>query len=330
MGALLKNGVIGSLEEVLEMKPVEAGLTNYPYIVVTSKTQIFCKHAQRKTKGIAVAQEVDGRLETEARAIQLMRRLVGDATYLPEVLFYDSVFCVLALKVAPEGARLLSDDLLQGKVEPKISRRVGQILAQMHSVSFGNDDARRELSSTDVLEKIRFPITYHNISHIPEIQLCADALADELLLTKMCIVHCDYKPNNIFVCPRGDVLVIDFEFAHFGDPAFDCGFLIGMYVHFALVHPNRCGAYISAIEDFWRAYSEITKVPHLAELERRSLRHAGASTLARLDGALKFPSSQHESARSILRPLGQRMILGEFSTVQDIRAYFHSIENDLN
>jgi len=211
---------------------------------------------------------------------------------------------------------------MAGKVDRDISAKVGQVLASIHNVSLNHPAAAEVLLGTDALEKVRIPASYQNISSLPEIQMKADALAEELIRNKTCIVHCDYKPNNLFVCPNRELIVIDWEFAHYGDPAFDCGFLIGIYLHFAMVNPQNHESFLTALEDYWNAYADLSVMKNVNELEARALRHAGVSILARLDGALKFPSSQNESTRNTLRPLGQKMIMGDVKKVNDIRRTF--------
>ncbi|MFH0820637.1 MAG: aminoglycoside phosphotransferase family protein [Candidatus Peregrinibacteria bacterium] len=322
IAALLKNKVIASPDEIVDMRPADSGITNHSYLIQTPKLSLFCKYAPGKPQGIAVAGAVENRLEIEAKAIDLLKRLNLNPANFPEVIFYDATFSVLALKQVPTGSRLLSDDLMAGKVDRTISSKMGEILASIHNASLNNPVAAHVLLGTDALEKVRIPASYQNISPLPEIQKKADVLADELIRNKTCIVHCDYKPNNLFVCPNGKLMVIDWEFAHYGDPAFDCGFLMGIYLHFAMVNPKKYERYLTAIEDYWRAYADNSAVKNINELEKRALMHAGVSILARLDGALKFPSSQNEQARNTLRPLGQKMVMGNIRKVNNIRKSF--------
>lgn len=161
----------------------------------------------------------------------------------------------------------------------------------------------------ECLKKIRIPLTYKNISPSQKIQKKIDELGKELLQNEICLVHTDFKPNNIFIDKNGEVIVVDFEFMHIGDPAPDCGFLIGIYIHYAFASEEKTKEYLQAIEDFWGNYKQNFTLAREKNFEKRVIQHAGVQLLARLDGIIKFPSSQKNSIRDIFRPLGEKMIM---------------------
>jgi RIO-like serine/threonine protein kinase len=70
------------------------------------------------------------------------------------------------------------------------------------------------MKEKECLKKIRIPLTYKNISPTKKIQKKIDELGKELLHNEICLVHTDYKPNNIFVDRDGEIIVVDFEFMH--------------------------------------------------------------------------------------------------------------------
>jgi aminoglycoside phosphotransferase (APT) family kinase protein len=49
-------------------------------------------------------------------------------------------------------------------------------------------------------------------------------LIDSVWNQRHCMVHGDFSPKNILAC-RDRLMLIDFEVGHYGDPAFDLGFL---------------------------------------------------------------------------------------------------------
>lgn len=53
-------------------------------------------------------------------------------------------------------------------------------------------------------------------------QKMIDLLSEDLIKNEICIVHSDFKPNNIFVDKHGNIIIVDFEFSHIGDPAAEC------------------------------------------------------------------------------------------------------------
>jgi 5-methylthioribose kinase len=123
--------------------------------------------------------------------------------------------------------------------------------------------------------------------------------------THVCLVHGDYSPKNVLV---GDGLwVIDYEVAHFGDPAFDLAYMLN-HLLLKLVHlPGSAAALESSMIGFWDAYR--AGVP--AELLPDTgyvLGHVGALMAARVDG--KSPVGYlTPTEQEIARGIGARLLL---------------------
>jgi 5-methylthioribose kinase len=125
-----------------------------------------------------------------------------------------------------------------------------------------------------------------------------------MLGTRSTLVLGDYAPKNAFAYP-GRLLILDFEVAHWGDPAFDPAFclthLLLKTLHF------RDARYLRAADLFWRAYTagrgEVDEVAVLREL--------GCLLLARVDGKSQAEYLVDEAVREDVRELGRRFLTGE-------------------
>ncbi len=99
----------------------------------------------------------------------------------------------------------------------------------------------------------------------------------------------DFSPKNILV-HAGGLILLDFECAHAGDPAFDLGF----FLSHLLLKAIRTSAndfvdyddFIALIESFWTSYLDRQGLAARvrADLVRRANRHTAACCLARVDG----------------------------------------------
>src|SRR5207302_10081867 len=96
-------------------------------------------------------------------------------------------------------------------------------------------------------------------------------------------VHGDFSPKNLLVHGAGLTLV-DFEVAHAGDPAFDLGFFFSHLLlkafRAARTHGERPD--FALTHAFWQSYTAHAGSDPVRM--RRTVRHAAACVLARLDG----------------------------------------------
>lgn len=317
--ALLKHHIINSEWEIIKLQEITDGLTNHDYIVHAKKKKYFCKYAEPKKRVDYTPGEIKNRLRVESKAMRLVTELTKNKVKIPKIIFYDSEYSVLCLEAVPEWSELLSDLLLSGEVEKWVGRELGKNLAAIHETSLGI--GKNRMWERECLKKIRIPVTYKNVSSSKKIQKKIDALGKELLQNAICLVHTDFKPNNIFINKNGEVIIVDFEFMHIGDPAPDCGFLIGIYIHYAFARKEKTKEYLQEIEDFWESYKKNFIMAREKNFEKRVIQHAGVQLLARLDGIIKFPSSQKNIIRNIFRPLGEKMIMWEIKKVKDLKKY---------
>lgn len=78
----------------------------------------------------------------------------------------------------------------------------------------------------------------------------------------------------MFIDKHGELIIVDFEFMHIGDPAPECGFLIGIYLHYAVANKERTEKYMQAIEDFWRKYRQNFIMARETNFETRVIQHS--------------------------------------------------------
>jgi 5-methylthioribose kinase len=101
-------------------------------------------------------------------------------------------------------------------------------------------------------------------------------IADSARASGPVLVHGDLNPKNVLVTSARPVL-LDWEIAHAGDPAFDLGMVTAHLLLKACRSGVGPGALTAAVRTVWRTYHGPAD-PHLA------VRHAGAIMAARVHG----------------------------------------------
>jgi len=116
--------------------------------------------------------------------------------------------------------------------------------------------------------------------------------------TRVCLVHGDYSPKNVLI--GQGLWVIDFEVAHFGDPAFDLAFMLN-HLLLKRLHLGGPGDGIeSCVRGFWNGY--LTGISDMPPPDLRYvLGHVGCLMVARVDGkspAEYLSADEREAART--------------------------------
>jgi 5-methylthioribose kinase len=114
----------------------------------------------------------------------------------------------------------------------------------------------------------------------------------------------DYSPKNLFVYPD-HVMAIDFEVAHWGDPAFDVAFCLTHLILKAIHFAPRSAPYLASAARFWEDYraagAGLAQQPDVvAEL--------GCLLLARIDGKSPVEYITDDPTRNLVRDLAAQLI----------------------
>src|SRR5262249_996942 len=142
-----------------------------------------------------------------------------------------------------------------------IASRLGTYLGTIHRRTACNPALQSRFGNTDVFVQLRVDPFYRRVadasqSAAPQI----DRLIDDMFSLPICLVPADLSPKNVLIAGERTVLV-DFETAHYGDPAFDLGFFLSHLLLKSIRHAERFADYAALTVAFWQTY-----VKELAEL----------------------------------------------------------------
>ena len=253
------------------------------------------------------------RAVTEACALELAAALMPDA--VPRVLELDREACAFTIERAPRDWQTWKDDLLEGRADQAVARRVGLLLAAWHE---GTTDVAtaQAFADREGFDQLRLDPYYRTIMRAhPDLAGAVGAYADRLLGPGRCLVHGDYSPKNILVGPER-LWLIDFEVTHFGEPSFDLAFMLNHLFLKALHRPGTTAGYLACAQAFWTAYTDAVPDP-LAPDTTAVFGQVGCLMMARVDG--KSPAeylSAEERTRA--RSLGRQLLTNPPDDIADV------------
>ncbi len=231
------------------------------------------------------------RIWTESATLGVLRDILPAGT-VPRIEFEDRPNYLFAMTCAPDDAVTWKSLLMEGRADPQIAGRLGTILGTIHEAARTHPALRGTLADTSLFEELRVDPYYRTVARrhpdlAPRIEALIAVMArpdDERTL-----VLGDFSPKNILV-HAGGLVLLDFECAHAGDPAFDLGFFL---THLVLKEIRAIAAgssdgpcYTALTRPFWDAYLERREhgPEGMANLIRRANLHTAACCLARVDG----------------------------------------------
>lgn len=221
------------------------------------------------------------RAVTEAAAMELLHGLRPG--YTPELVDVDATAFTLVMSAAPAAMTSWKTRLLETQFEDAsdegVAAGLGRLLATWHRATWGDATVAGRFADYEGFVQLRIDPFHRSVAvRHPAV---ADAIeVQELLTDRSCLVHGDFSPKNVLV-DGTQLLVLDFEVAHFGAPVFDLAFL---HSHLLLkaVHRPTYRTHISRVADaFVHAY-HAGAVPVAAF--SRLAQQVACLLLARVDG----------------------------------------------
>lgn len=164
------------------------------------------------------------RAVTEVAALRWAAALTPE--HVPPVLDVDPDACALVIPAAPTDWRDWKGLLLGGEVDTALAAALGRLLGEWHTDPTATRYAESAFADRDAFVQLRIDPFYRTVAvRRRDLAPLLDHCAAATLAVRRSFVHGDFSPKNVLVGPDG-FWVIDFEVAHFGDPAFDVAFML--------------------------------------------------------------------------------------------------------
>lgn len=174
---------------------------------------------------------------------------------VPQVIFEDKAQHLFVMLAAPASARNWKTMLLGGEVEADHFRLAGSLLGRIHrGGATRREDFATRFSDTSFFESLRLePYYEYTAVEVPEAARFLFGLCQDARSRRLSLVHGDFSPKNLLVDSDGMIL-LDHEVIHFGNPAFDCGFVLAHFLSKAHHLPASRQSLVEGISAFWGAY----------------------------------------------------------------------------
>jgi 5-methylthioribose kinase len=224
------------------------------------------------------------RMRREALALRWMPELVP-AGSAPSLIWEDPDAHLLAMTAVPQPHVNWKTALLQGH-ELEHAQAFGRLLGAMHRQAWERRaEVQPDFADRSFFESLRVePYYRYTASRVPAAAPFLNELIEQTDRVTETLVHGDFSPKNVLV-HDGRLVLLDYEVAHFGDPAFDVGFstthLLSKANHLRALEDS----FAHAATESWRAYrAEVDATAFGGAVESRAVRHTLACLLARVDG----------------------------------------------
>ncbi len=247
------------------------------------------------------------RIFREAAAIECLSPVLDGA--VPKVVHVDRENYLYIMTAAPDRSVTWKQLLLNGEVSTEIAVAAGKLLAKIINVSRADAAFKRQFSDQTVFDELRIDPYYrttatrHSDIAGPLKQLIQDSCKIQTAL-----VHGDYSPKNMLV-RDGQILLIDFEVVHWGDPAFDSAFLLNHLVLKSFHRPQDAGLYLQAASACWQALKTDIGEPAEGGFESMTVRHLGGLMVARIDGKSPVEYIRDDGIKARVRKVAKQILV---------------------
>jgi 5-methylthioribose kinase len=268
------------------VRTLEGGVSNRTVLVESKEQAPFVvKQALSKLRVEADWFSDPLRIHREARGLEWLHKLAPAGAITP-LLFEDRSHHLIGMAAVPEPHYNWKRALLEGEINLDYVDQFANLLGTIHRESLQHRTAIADVfSDRSFFESLRIePYYRYSAGHVPETRAFFDDLIAETFETRLTIVHGDYSPKNILV-REGQLVLLDHEVIHFGDPAFDVGFSLTHLLSKAHHVAHRRAEFLQAAQRYTKRYLEhLDGLEWRDSAERRAVRHAIGCLLARAAG----------------------------------------------
>ena len=292
-----------SPEAPAQVTELGGGISNTVLLVEHTDGAVVLKQSLAKLRVADDWQFDRRRLLVEANCMEVLGRILG-ANEVPEMLDLDRRNLIFTMTAAPPEGLVWKSALLNGEVDLIAARRVGDLLGRIHRHTAA--DPALETAFSDLMPLFEGRIEpYHRVAAAVHPDLRGYIERDIARLTgqRRTLVLGDFSPKNLIVY-SDRVLALDFEAAHWGDPAFDTAFMITHLVAKAVHLPEYRCELLAAAREFFDSYSGAAA--EAAATSADTTTELGVLLLCRVDGKSKLEylsDPEREGVRGLAREL---------------------------
>lgn len=323
---LVERGIAGEPASLL-IEALPGGVSNTVLKITCDKGRFVLKQALARLKVSSEWTADVERANVEKKALKFLPQLIPGFT--PALVYEDEQNCLFAMECAPEGSVTWKSKLLAGEGDPGIARQVGAVLARIHQGSHdlevGSEDSgvvRALFGDRKFFHQLRIAPFFEFLKEkYPSLQQAIDAHIAASLGRELSLVLGDYSPKNILVHGQ-NIIAIDFEVIHYGDPSFDLGFLSTHLFLKSVRDPTKRDLYFELLRETMTAYfSQIHFIDRKA-LEMFAVQQLAWILLARMDGKSPAEYITDEKKKQFIRLSAREILDRRMATYEEVIDFF--------
>jgi 5-methylthioribose kinase len=247
------------------------------------------------------------RVFNEIKCLKLLGQLLPQHT-VPEIIHENQEQLFYIMSAAPRTATTWKEQLLSGRTNEQLAYNSGYYLGRIHAQTYEKYDLKEYLKDgQQYFHELRIDPYFLSVcSKFAEYKRDLTEVVDILTEHKSTLVHGDYSPKNMMVT-NDQLMLIDFEVAHYGHPSFDIAFCLTHLVmkRIKFETDSQEEKYLSLIKTFWQTYSAEADIA--APPFDQTAKVLGAILLARVEG--KSPAEYlNEVDRRRVHSLGVQLL----------------------
>ncbi len=279
---LLEKGHIAATERT-QFATLRGGVSNRTVLVSRENGEDWVlKQALAKLRVQADWFSAPERIQREAAGLRALGNIVPG--HVPEFRFADGDNHILAMTAVPQPHVNWKTLMLRGETSCEYARIFGRLLALMHDAATHQPELMTVFAERRFFEELRLePYYAYSATQVPQARKFLGALIAHTRQRKLALVHGDFSPKNVLIY-ENDLIILDFEVIHFGDPAFDMGFSMTHLLSKAHFLPEHREAFLTMASEYWQEYAANRPEETMTELNDAAVRHTLACMLARVAG----------------------------------------------
>ncbi|QTH40793.1 aminoglycoside phosphotransferase family protein [Cohnella sp. LGH] len=254
---------------------LSGGVSCQVWKIVTGRGRWVLKQALPQLKVQSEWFSDVARIEREQEAMLALYPLL-DVGQVPSIVYQDKDAYLYMMTCAPEGAVTWKSQLQEGHFRTETAEAVGRMMRRMHVASRSLPmESIDSLQDMKYFDELRIDPFHNELARkYPELLGPIEDLKREVTEVGRCFVHGDFSPKNILVAGYDEVILLDYEVGHWGNPVFDLAFCIGHLVLKGIAYGREEDARRS-IEALLSGYGAVPS---------GLMKHLGLMLLARIDG----------------------------------------------
>jgi len=292
------------IENVLEKnthKGLEGGFINDIKQSFADNKLYVIKQGQREKGRIYNIDAPACRIYNEYESIMSFRSSLNNPKYIVNPICFDADSYTIVFESAPKQAGLLSQRLLENRVDKNQIVKISKSLADMHNSTLNNTYLMEKFNETECFKKFKIQTQCYNINTDDKTKEKIREIVNNSLKIKKVLLHGDVAPKNILVWDD-NFLFIDFEESSYSDPAIDISYLIA---HFNLYGEE----FYDCAKKVYDTYMSNIKY-YDPDFEDRISKYVGIFMLSRVDGKAKANFIDDERKDKI-RDISKKLIFGK-------------------